>query len=197
MSAAEIPSYSDNPLNPAEPTIPPAAPYRPPADEEIVFFDGNPLLRSYIGQILLGILIGAACIGFAIVGEYQHLEWWPGWWLTALLCAAGVLMVIIPYSLTKTTRYRITNYRIDYERGIANKRIDTLELWHVEDISFSQNLLDRLFGVSTITVLSHDDTTPKFNLEGIPGGRKVFEELKQRIIAIKRQRGVIIMDTGQ
>jgi hypothetical protein len=51
-------------------------------------------------------------------------------------------------------------------------------------------------GTGTITIMSHDKTTPKLVLHGIPHPRPVFESLKQRIIAVKRQRGVVKMDVG-
>jgi hypothetical protein len=93
-------------------------------------------------------------------------------------------------------RYRITNYRIDFERGWLGKTIDTLELWHVEDIRYHQTFLDRLLNVGTITVVSHDESLPRLELKGLPNPRPLFETLKQRVIAVKRQRGVIKMDTG-
>ena len=48
----------------------------------------------------------------------------------------------------RTIRYRISNYRIDYERGWLSKSIDTLELWHVEDITFHQSFVDRIMRVN-------------------------------------------------
>jgi hypothetical protein len=98
--------------------------------------------------------------------------------------------------MIRAIRYRITNYRIDFERGLLSKNIDTLELWHVEDINFHQSLIDRLVNTGDITIISHDDTTPKLELNGVPNPRPLFENLKQRVIAVKRQRGVIKMDTG-
>ena len=65
-------------------------------------------------------------------------------------------------------RYRITNYRIDFERGILTKRIDTLELWHVDDINFEQGIVDRMMNVGTITVISDDRSTPRLELAGVP-----------------------------
>jgi uncharacterized membrane protein YdbT with pleckstrin-like domain len=94
----------------------------------------------------------------------------------------------------RAVRYRVSNYRIDLERGIFSKNIDTLELWHVEDIAFHQSLLNRILGVGYITIISHDDTTPKLVLQSVPRARELFDSLKQRIIAVKRQRGVIKMD---
>jgi len=83
-----------------------------------------------------------------------------------------------------------------WEFNLLSKNIDTLELWHVEDINFHQSLIDRLMNTGDITILSHDDTTPRLHLNGVPNPRPLFENLKQRIIAVKRQRGVIKMDTG-
>ena len=47
-----------------------------------------------------------------------------------------------------------------------------------------------------LPVISHDETTPKLELHGLPDPRVIFENLKQRVIAVKRQRGVIKMDVG-
>jgi hypothetical protein len=44
-------------------------------------------------------------------------------WLAAVAVGAW------PFILVRTLRYRISNYRIDYERGIFSKNIDTLELY--------------------------------------------------------------------
>jgi hypothetical protein len=112
------------------------------------------------------------------------------------LVVIGLILMVIPSVMVRMIRYRISNYRIDFERGLLSRSIDTLELWHVEDISFHQSLLDRIFNVGDITVMSHDDTTPKLVLRGLPNPRPLFDSLKQRIIAVKRQRGVIKMDTG-
>jgi hypothetical protein len=102
----------------------------------------------------------------------------------------------IPVIIMKSVRYRVSNYRIDFERGIFGKKIDTLELWHVDDIKMEQSFADRMLGVGTITVLSNDTSTPRLPLRGLPNPRPLFESLKQRVIAVKRQRGVVKMDMG-
>ena len=108
----------------------------------------------------------------------------------------GLLLMVIPLLIVKQLRYRISNYRIDYEKGLLGKKIETLELWHVDDIEFQQSFFDRIMGVGQITVFSNDKTTPRLELKGLPNPRPLFESLKQRVIAVKRQRGVIKMDLG-
>jgi uncharacterized membrane protein YdbT with pleckstrin-like domain len=118
------------------------------------------------------------------------------WWLLLAFAVLGLIVIGFPVLMLRSVRYRVSNYRIDFERGLISKNIDTLELWHVEDVKLHQSLLDRILGCGTITVISKDDTTPRLDLCGLPNPRPLFETLKQRIIAVKRQRGVIKMDVG-
>jgi membrane protein YdbS with pleckstrin-like domain len=176
------------------------APHKPADDTEQVYFEGSPMLRGEIGRGLLYILGGVLLIALPIVwGIWRDRQgephpWWP--WYVILACVViGFILISIPFLWAKTVRYRIGNYRIDFERGIFSKAIDTLELWHVDDLKFHQSFLARLFGVGTITILSNDNTTPELNLRGLPNPRSLFETLRQRVISVKRQRGVIKMDT--
>lgn len=173
----------------------PDAPHKPGDDEEKVFFEGSPLLRGDFGKLILTALLCAALIA----APFLWHRYAPGsfrWWYYLVGFALAALCIAIPLLLVKATRYRITNYRIDFERGILSKRIDTMELWHVDDVNFRQSLLDRIFNVGDITVISDDQTTPRLELRGIPNARPLFDSLKQRIISVKRQRGVIKMDSG-
>ena len=164
-------------------------------DEEKVYFEGSPLLRGELGRVILFGLIGLALIAAPFLWRYFQQEWWP-WWAVLALIIVGLLVCVMPALIVKRNRYRISNYRIDFERGLLSKHIDTMELWHVDDIKYHQSMLDRMLGVGTITVMSNDQTTPKLPMRGLPNPRPLFDSLKQRIIAIKRQRGVIKMDIG-
>ncbi|HEY8747663.1 MAG TPA: PH domain-containing protein [Tepidisphaeraceae bacterium] len=180
---------------PAAASVPAAdTPHRPPDDVEEVYYEGSPLVRGAIGKGVLWVLAGLILIGLAIAKVVMDLK--LPWWATLSLVVVGILFFFVPVLMTKTVRYRVTNYRIDFERGLLSKNIDTLELWHVEDLSFHQSLIDRMLGVGNITVISHDKTMPRLVLASLPNPRHLYEQLKQRVIAVKRQRGVIKMDPG-
>jgi membrane protein YdbS with pleckstrin-like domain len=110
----------------------------------------------------------------------------------------GVIVAVIcwtiPSILVRRNYYKITNYRIDYEHGFLFKTMDTLELWHVDDVSLRQSPIDRVFRVGTISIVSSDATNPTLRLRSIDEPRKLLETLKARIIAVKRQRGVVKLD---
>src|SRR5258705_55746 len=145
-------------------------PHKPADDKEEVYFEGSPLLRGDLGRLFIFAIIAAILVAIPILDSRYHWFPLPGWaWIVAIILA--LICLLIPYLMIKAVRYRITNYRIDFERGLLSKNIDTLELWHVEDINFHQSIIDRLMNTGDITVLSHDDTTPKLELNGIPNPR--------------------------
>ena len=162
-----------------------------PADgREEVFFEGSPALRGALGQFFLcGLLAVGLVIGAMLLRDF-------GWYIPVLGVLLAAALMVVPVLFVRSERYRVTSYRIDYERGLFSKDIDTLELWHVEDLKFHQSFLDRLLGIGQIAVIGHDETTPELRLQSIPHPRPVFDALKQRIITVKRQRGVIKLDAG-
>src|SRR5690606_12873567 len=120
----------------------------PEADEEIVYFEGTPIVRGDMGRVILLGLAGLVLLALPVLAWV--LEWgWP-WWVGLISILVAIALLILPWAVVKTTRYRISNYRIDFERGLLSKTIDTLELWHVDDIRYRQSLLDRMLRVGTI-----------------------------------------------
>lgn len=171
-------------------------PHKPADDREQVYYQGSPLLRAEMAKgwiwVLAGLVVIVGVIVVRVKDDQNHIPWWA----VLVGVVIGLVLTVIPWLKTKTIAYKITNYRIDLERGLVARRIDTMELWHVEDLSMRQGFLERILGVGTVTVISHDDTTPKLDLRGLPNPRPLFDTLKQRVIAVKRQRGVVKMDIG-
>ncbi|HEX8911199.1 MAG TPA: PH domain-containing protein [Humisphaera sp.] len=172
-------------------------PHKPADDAEQVYYEGSPLVRGELATgwpwVLAGLVLIVGPIAYRVLAAPSvHIPWW----VFAGGVVVGLVLMFVPWLKSKTVRYKITNYRIDIDRGLVARRIDTLELWHVNDIQLNQGVLERILGVGTITVFSHDDTNPKLPMRGLPNPRPLFESVKQRIIAVKRQRGVVKMDVG-
>ena len=171
------------------------SPHKPADDREEVYFHGSPLLRGEMGRLIgfMSVAILIFAIPF-IIWFYKDVR--PHIWVMVACTIVAIVLALVPVLMTKMYRYRISNYRIDFEHGLLSRSIDTLELRHVNDIRFHQSLLDRMLGVGTITIVSDDATTPRLDIKSVPKPRPIFDMLKQRIIAVKRQRGVIKMDHG-
>ena len=162
-----------------------------PINEELLF-DGSP---SWIGRFkafALTWLIATVLFVTPIISMINF----PGfpWWLVAIGIVAALLLVAAQVAFHNTIRYRITSYRIDFERGLLTRRIDSMELWHAEDLFFKQTLLQRMLGVGCIDVISHDQSSPRLELVAVPDARNLFDRLKSCILAAKRQRGILELD---
>jgi membrane protein YdbS with pleckstrin-like domain len=175
-------------------------PHKPAEDTEQVYYEGSPMLRGELANgwlwVLLGLAVFAGAVFYWITGSDAAGNRPFPWWVLLIAVAVGLLLILIPYIKTKTVSYKITNYRIDIEQGLVARKIDTLELWHVDDIQMTQGVLERVVGVGTLTVMSDDQSTPRLPLRGLPNPKPLFDSLKQRVIAVKRQRGVLKMDLG-
>jgi membrane protein YdbS with pleckstrin-like domain len=181
------------PITPGAP--PPAGPHAPPDHDEIVYYQGSPLIRGSLFHLFAFGFAGLILIAIPIL-LWIHMRQAPNLIVSAVCVVVGFLLFLVPAIRTKTVRYRITNYRIDYERGLLARNIDTVELWHVEDLHFHQSLLGRIINVGSIIVTSRDETTPRLELHSLPNPRPLYETLKQRVIAVKRQQGVLKVDPG-
>lgn len=166
----------------------------PAPDVEVVFYEGSPKLRGEL-TLLFQCFISAAIVAGIAIALTMFMDSFP-WWGTAVGIVVAILVLVLPLILVRKNRYKISNYRIDYEQGLFSKRIDTIELWHVDDVQLRQSVVDRMLGVGTINIHSNDATNPVLPLRSLPEPRKLYDAIKQRVIAVKRQRGVVKFDGG-
>jgi hypothetical protein len=66
-----------------------------------------------------------------------------------------------------------------------------LELWRVRDVEFQQSLIDRMVGVSCISITAHDGSSPVLEVRGAPGDRVVYDRLMSALMLARQQRGVM------
>ena len=88
------------------------------------------------------------------------------------------------------TRYMLSEDRLFLSKGLLNVRDDEILLYRVRDISTSRSLLQRLFGVGTVTVLSSDKTCPTLVMKNIRDPLAVKEQLHKSVEEMKLRRRV-------
>lgn len=165
--------------HPHDPHAPPAQP-----DNEIIY-EGLSKHSAYVGGYAKWTLVFIAGITLGIL--LQQIEFFAEFpmWLLGLVGLPGMLLVFLRH---RTTRFKITMRRVEYERGILNRLVDGMELWRVLDVRYNQTVFDRLTGNGRITLIGTDKSDPELVLYGLPNHRALFEKL-QDAVQVARRRG--------
>lgn len=105
--------------------------------------------------------------------------------LTVMAVALVPAVVVLLQGLVRKLglRYRLSNHRLFTVRGILARQHDELELIRVDDVSVRQNLLQRWWGVGTVTVLSTDASNPRLEMQGIERPLEVKELIRAQVRA--------------
>lgn len=88
------------------------------------------------------------------------------------------------------TRYMLSEDRLFLSKGLLSVRDDEILLYRIRDISTSRSLLQRLFRVGTVTVLSSDKTCPTLVMKNIRNPLAVKERLHKGVEEMKLRRRV-------
>ena len=105
------------------------------------------------GAILLLVVAGAITLIFVLPASAANL--WPirlAIGVAALVAAA--IWFVTPFLRWRTTIYEVTTKRLRLREGIVTKSGRDFPLNRITDVSFSQGLIDRVFGCGRLTVES-------------------------------------------
>lgn len=162
---------------------PPAGAHSQPGREEILF-EGvarhSASLGGYLKWFMACAAGGAGAYGLYQVPFFAELP--VPWWVLGLVGIPGMIFVFLRHV---TTRYKITLRRVEYERGIVSKNVESLELWRVLDVRYNQSLVDRIFGNAKITLVGTDQSDPELVMHGLPKHRQLFEQLRDAVQAAR------------
>lgn len=144
---------------------------------------------SLFGAAIFALFSGAAAgLGFADLVSHlgsavvASLLLFVALWLLA----AGVGQHAVRYSLTAT--------RLEIERGVLGRRLESIELWRVRDVVLDQSLLERMRGVGRLTVYSTDRVEPVLTLGPVAGARALFDRVRDTVAAARKDARVVPVD---
>lgn len=114
-------------------------------------------LLSVLGTIgllvAIGLLAGEQKNAWLIAGA-AILLWW---------CFAIGLYLYRRFSM----HYELTTQRFVHQTGILMRQTDRIEVIDIDDVSYSQGIIQRMLGVGTIRLTGSDRTHPELALQGI------------------------------
>jgi membrane protein YdbS with pleckstrin-like domain len=108
--------------------------------------------------------------------------------------AAALLVLAWKLTVLKTIRYEVTPDRIEWSRGVFDRKVDNIDMFRIIDLKLRRSLLEVLLGIGTVIVLTKDESDPQFEFRKVHHCRYLYDTLKQAGLAADQKRGVIHLE---
>ena len=102
----------------------------------------------------------------------------------------GFVMFLVRFLKTKFTKYEISEERIIETTGVFSRSTDETELYRVKDIRLEEPFFLRMFGLSTILLVTSDKTSPIITLSGVKEGNNLRKTLRDAVEVRRELKGV-------
>jgi membrane protein YdbS with pleckstrin-like domain len=198
---------------PADPEADPEKSDQGAEEEDDLLWYGRPSLLALMGTyVKMGIFIAlcGAVHGYRVtavvpwLGTYatnikvspERLAQVEGWLDVAALglIGAAVLALIWKMIALKSIYYEVTPDRIEWSRGIFDRKMDNLDMFRVIDLKLRRSLLECLLGIGTVQLTTKDDSDPHFDFVKVHDCRYLYDVIKQAGLEADRKRGVIHLE---
>ncbi|MGD2095446.1 MAG: PH domain-containing protein [Phycisphaerales bacterium] len=105
-----------------------------------------------------------------------------------------VLILLLKIIKLKMTYYEISADRIEWSRGILDRQVDNLDMFRVVDLKMRRSLLDCIFGIGTVGLITTDKSDPEFVFQKIRRPRELYDVIKKASLDADRQTGVVHLE---
>ncbi|WP_346777929.1 PH domain-containing protein [Paraburkholderia sp. Ac-20340] len=146
-----------------------------------------------------------AAVVIVIVGyQYAIARVAVPWYVPAallLLIAGGAAIEYLKTAFTHitidTAHITIDTARITCRQGILNKRVESLELFRVQDVTSLHPWWQRPFGIGTVIALTSDSNNPHWRLPGMRNAEQLRQDLNIAAIALRDAKGIREVNMGR
>jgi len=158
-------------------------------EKEEMLWQGGYSGKDMIGTWILALLISVV----AGVLSFMFLEMSTAFIVLLVVLAVawgGSGLMLLFRRLDK--HYELTSQRFVHKEGILKRITNRIEVIDIDDVTFSQGLIQRMLGVGSITIVSSDRSHPKLSLFGIDEVKRVaglIDDVRRRE---RRKRGLHI-----
>lgn len=176
---------------PTGPTVAASQPAQQTGPEQTLWH-GSPSWLLLLGKI---IWLAIVAIGAPIAVSWASNRFQPDpqvmrWvWIAVLAVILWRLgHVLVAYARIRSTAYSVTNQRVIIETGIAEKKVEDIDLRYIDETNFRQRLVERMLGIGNVTIVSSDKVAPMYVLRGIPDPRALRELIRARAYEVSQRQ---------
>ncbi|MFO1065834.1 MAG: PH domain-containing protein [Pirellulales bacterium] len=137
----------------------------PPASAERSLWQGGYSAKAMYGTWLLcAVITVVGIVALVFTAPAAALAWPIGGGVIVLLWvwALGVYLV-----RRLSVHYELTTQRFIHQEGIIVRKTNRIEVLDIDDVAFTQGIVQRMLGVGQIQLTSSDKSHPLLKLDGI------------------------------
>ena len=170
--------------------------------DDNVLFEGRPSLWGMTGAVIKGLFF-IVVAGLLVKLPLEHLL---GLNLTEsqaltfgryrVIAGVAIAVLVMLFLVIKMVRlkmiyYEVTAERIEWSRGIFDRRVDNLDMFRVIDLKMRRTVFDCILGIGTVGLITTDKTDPEFVFEKIRDSRILYDIIKKASLEADKRSGVI------
>lgn len=110
------------------------------------------------------------------------------------LGAVVVLILAFKALKLKTIYYEVNVDRIEWSRGIFDRKVDNIDMFRVIDLKMRRNILDCIVGVGKVILTTTDKSDPTFAFEKVRYCRDLYDVIKKASLEADRKTGVVHLE---
>jgi len=115
--------------------------------------------------------------------------------LTGFVLGFMVLFILaIKIARLKMTCYEVTAERIEWSRGIFDRKVDNLDMFRVIDLKLRRSVLDCILGIGSVVLTTTDKSDPEFAFEKVRDSRKLYDVIKKASLEADRRTSVVHLE---
>jgi uncharacterized membrane protein YdbT with pleckstrin-like domain len=128
-------------------------------------------MSFYVGGLILAVLV--------LLG----LGWLADSWPLAVIAAAIIagLTLVVGYLRRVSTKYLITTQRLRISRGLVRRSVQETRLDRVQNVNYSQSVLDRVFRVGNVDFDTAGTDDSEFRFEWVNAPETVVRAVDEAI----------------
>ena len=146
------------------------------------------VLRPHKTQFVIDNLpVMLSCIAALVYGGMENMPF-----DTLAMTVALLLLAVLAYRFIYLRRmlYLIGQEQIVCKYGILCRNVDYMELYRIVDFRERQSLLQQLFGLKTVSLLSMDRSMPRLDIIGVRRSNDIVPIIRERVEYNKRKKGI-------
>jgi len=110
------------------------------------------------------------------------------------ICLAAAFFIALKIVRLRMIYYEVTSVRIEHSRGILDRKVDNLDMFHITDLKLRRSALDCILGIGTVVLTTTDKSDPEFVFEKVRDPRRLYDVIKKASLEADRRGAVVHLE---